>query len=245
MTLRFSCQHRYGSGFELDLEFEAPNGVTAVCGPSGSGKSSVVRAGLIPRLRADSTHASEIVVMVPGAHPVERLAQALLPLLEPQLGEVKRLAQVSELATLLAADALSLRTVVSRVLEKQPGTSRFVLVVDQWEELYTLASSHDCDLFVRQLLGSADGRQLSVVLTMRGSFYGEALRMRALADRLQGAVVNLSAMSPDEVRSAVVKPAEAPLISTASARAPSKSYSPRPTRYKPSASAPEPGRSPP
>jgi len=185
------------------------NSMVAVVGPSGGGKSSVVRAGLIPRLRrADSTHASEIVVMVPGAHPVERLAQALLPLLEPQLGEVKRLAQVSELATLLTAEALSLRTVVSRVLEKQPGTSRFVLVVDQWEELYTLASSHDCDLFVRQLLGSADGRQLSVVLTMRGSFYGEALRMRALADRLQGAVVNLSTMSPDEVRSAVVKPAE-------------------------------------
>ncbi len=183
--------------------------MVAVVGPSGGGKSSVVRAGLIPRLRrADSTDASEIVVMVPGAHPVERLAQALLPLLEPQLGEVKRLAQVSELTSLLSAEGLSLRTVVSRVLEKQPGTSRFVLVVDQWEELYTLASAEDRDLFVRQLLGSADGRQLTVVLTMRGSFYGEALRTRALADRLQGAVVNLSAMSPDEVRSAVVRPAE-------------------------------------
>lgn len=62
----------------------------AVVGASGSGKSSVARAGLLPRLRhhQEGQPVYEIATMVPGERPLLRLAAALVPLLEP--GMVRR-----------------------------------------------------------------------------------------------------------------------------------------------------------
>ena len=57
-------------------------------GASGSGKSSVVRAGLVPRLRSDRRTAWETVILVPTAEPLKALAKALIPLLEPTMSEV-------------------------------------------------------------------------------------------------------------------------------------------------------------
>ena len=77
--------------------------------------------------------------LVPTARPLHALADALLPLLEPGLAdEVARLAKVAELANLLAGGTVGVGDVVARALAKQPGTDRLLLVVDQWEELYTL-----------------------------------------------------------------------------------------------------------
>ena len=111
----------------------------AVVGASGSGKSSVVRAGLIPRLRrGDSGFVWEVVTLVPTDRPLASLAAALLPLLEPDLTEVDRLAEVNKLAAHLADGSVALRDITARVLQKQRGTDRLLLFVDQWEELYTL-----------------------------------------------------------------------------------------------------------
>src|SRR3984957_11752105 len=63
----------------------------AVVGASGSGKSSVVRAGLVPRLRSDHRTAWETVILVSTAEPLKALAKALVPLLEPAMSEVDRL----------------------------------------------------------------------------------------------------------------------------------------------------------
>jgi hypothetical protein len=65
--------------------------------PSGSGKSSVVRAGLVPRLRSDRRTAWETVILVPTDQPLKALARALVPLLEPTMGEVDRLAEAAKL----------------------------------------------------------------------------------------------------------------------------------------------------
>ena len=112
----------------------------AVVGRSGSGKSSVVRAGLVPSLRRpDGDQVWEIVTLLPGAQPLQALAGALLPLLEPEMSETDRLVEINKQAGHLAAGSLSLHQVIDRVLEKQPGTDRLLLVVDQWEELYTQA----------------------------------------------------------------------------------------------------------
>jgi hypothetical protein len=70
----------------------------AVVGASGSGKSSVVRAGLIPRLRGDRRMAWETVILVPTDRPLKALAFALVPLLEPTIGEINRLAEAAKLA---------------------------------------------------------------------------------------------------------------------------------------------------
>ena len=182
----------------------------AVVGASGTGKSSVVRAGLIPRLRQNRTAPVwEAVTLVPGERPLRSLAAALLPLLEPELTEVDRLAEANKLAAHLAQANVGLSEVVGRVLQKQPGTDRLLLVVDQWEELYTLTREEsDRRLFMDEILGATERGPLTAVLTLRGDFFGQALGYRPLADRLQDAVANLGPMNREELHQAVLRPAE-------------------------------------
>ncbi len=183
--------------------------LVAVVGPSGSGKSSVVRAGLAPSLRRDSAQVWDLCEMVPGQRPFDGLAAALIPLLEPDLSETDRLVEVGKLANYVAEGQVKLEDVVQRILKKQLGTDRLLLMVDQWEELYTLTTGDDTRRnFVDLILRATEDGPLSVVLTLRGDFYGQALQHRLLADRLQGVVVNLSTMTEQELERAIVKPAE-------------------------------------
>lgn len=136
----------------------------AVVGASGSGKSSVVRAGLIPWLRRGAGgKVWDALTLVPTDRPLTSLAAALLPALEPDLSEVDRLAEVGKLAAHLAEDTIGLRAVAARVLARQPGTDRLLLFIDQWEELYTLCADDAMRrAFVGQLLGAA-GERVCVV----------------------------------------------------------------------------------
>jgi formylglycine-generating enzyme required for sulfatase activity/energy-coupling factor transporter ATP-binding protein EcfA2 len=187
--------------------------LVAVVGASGCGKSSAVRAGLLPLLRrSHDGPVWEFATIVPGDRPLRNLAAALLPLLEPLetgtdadgLGWLKR---VDELADYLTQKPDSLRDVIERILAKQAGTNHLLLVVDQWEELYTVADSMAAKNFIDMLLHTTACTALCVVLTLRGDFYGHALAHRPLSDRLQNAVVNLGPMTPEELRRAVVEPA--------------------------------------
>jgi formylglycine-generating enzyme required for sulfatase activity len=180
----------------------------AVVGASGSGKSSVVRAGLLPRLRLGGDQVWEVATLVPGDRPLHALAASLVPMLEPDMTETTRLKEIADLARFLEAGDVKLRDVVARVLQKQAGTTRLLLVVDQWEELYTLA--HDDTArrrFVDELLDASRTAPLSVVLTLRGDFVGQALAYRPLADRLQDAQVNLGPMTRPELERAITAPA--------------------------------------
>jgi formylglycine-generating enzyme required for sulfatase activity len=185
--------------------------LVAVVGASGCGKSSVVRVGLLPRLRKSPCgRVYEMATLVPGDRPMRALAAVLLPLLEPKAAdadELERFERVKRLAHYLATENDGLRDVAERVLEKQPGTDRLLLVVDQWEELYTLAEPTQTQPFIEALLRATAVTPLDVVLTLRGDFYGRALSHRFLADRLQDADVNLGPMNREELHRAVVEPA--------------------------------------
>jgi hypothetical protein len=138
----------------------------------------VVRAGLIPRLRrGENGRIWEAVSFVPTDRPLASLAASLLPLLEPDLTEVNRLAEVGKLARHLVEGEVRLRDVTSRILAKQPRTERLLLLADQWEELYTLCPDEAIrTAFVAQLLEVAQAAAVTVVLTLRGDFYGRAPR---------------------------------------------------------------------
>ena len=100
-----------------------------VVGGSGTGKSSVVRAGLLPRLRqgaVDGSAAWFITTMLPGASPFEALAEALR-----QVAVV----ETDGLADELAEDGRSIDRVIRRLL---PEDGQMLLVVDQFEELFTV-----------------------------------------------------------------------------------------------------------
>jgi YD repeat-containing protein len=183
--------------------------LVAVVGASGIGKSSVVRAGLIPRLReTKASRVWEIATLVPTDRPLHSLAAALVPILAPEMTSVDRLAEINKLAEHLAEGAVALRDVAAEVLRTQPGTDRLLLVVDQWEELYTLTADDDARRrFLAEILDATAKGPVTVVLTLRGDFFGQALSDRSFADRLQGAQVNLGPMTQDELERSITEPA--------------------------------------
>jgi len=178
-----------------------------VVGASGSGKSSVVRAGLVPRLRQAKDRVWDVVTLVPTDRPFHALAAALLPLLEPELTEVDRLVEIGKTAKYLAEGELALRDLVVRLLQKQAGTDRLLLIADQWEEIYTLCGEEPLRRrFIDQLLDASNTAALSIVLTLRGDFFGHALGYRPLVDRIDQAVVKVPPMNRDELQLAVEEP---------------------------------------
>jgi hypothetical protein len=132
-------------------------------------------------------------------------------LLEPTQGEVDRLAEVTKLAQYIRSGTVSLCDIVERILGKQSGTDRVLIVVDQFEELYTLTSDEESRRrFLDELLAASSraGSKANIAVTLRGNFVGKALAYRALSDRLQDAQINLGPMTREELECAIRKPAE-------------------------------------
>lgn len=183
--------------------------LVAVVGASGCGKSSVVRAGLVPLLRRDRDVTWEVLTLFPGDDPLRALAAAFLPSLEPEMTETDRLIEANKLVAAVGTGGVSLRDVAKRALAKQRGTDRVLLVVDQWEELYTLTPEDEPRRrFTDALLDAARHDAISVVLTLRGDFVGRALAYRPLSDQLQDAQVNVGPMNRAELEQAVLRPAQ-------------------------------------
>ncbi|MBW4688925.1 MAG: SUMF1/EgtB/PvdO family nonheme iron enzyme [Komarekiella atlantica HA4396-MV6] len=194
--------------------------LVAVIGSSGSGKSSVVFAGLIPQLRTQPTWIVES--FRPGDRPLHNLAAKLVLLLSTQLSETDRLVEVNKLATALRQFDLTLQDVAGRILEKKIGT-RLLLVADQFEELFTLCRDvEEQRCFIEQILTAVNHTpNFTLVLTLRADFLGYALSNRPLADALQGelllsnpiprnrggAICLLGPMNRQELQDVIEKPA--------------------------------------
>ena len=142
----------------------------AVMGPSGSGKSSVVRAGLIPALKGGALPGSKrwlyATTFKPGARPLDALAVAVAGLqTENQLG------RRSELRQLLATDSHTLLVAADLLLAGHPD-KRLMLIIDQAEEVITLAPADKAARehheqtqtrpFIRQLLATVSANQTQV-----------------------------------------------------------------------------------
>jgi WD40 repeat protein/DNA-binding SARP family transcriptional activator len=178
------------------VERAATDRFVAVIGPSGSGKSSVVRAGVVPVLRADSLRVVEIT---PGAYPLEELEAALLRIAENP---------PASLLEQLGHDERGLLRAVKRVL---PGdASELLLVLDQLEELFTLVG----DERVREhFLASIEcavrdpHSRMRVVATLRADFYDRPLQYRGFAELVRDGAEVVLPLSPDELERAIAAPA--------------------------------------
>ncbi len=185
---------------------------SAIIGPSGSGKSSVVFAGLVPQLSRSGNWVA--ASFRPGSQPFRALASALIPLLESNMSETDRLVEINKLAQLLRNGELALTEVMERIAHKHAG-AHLLLVADQFEELYTLCSSeeerrHFLDLLlsVSQHLPYRRLLNVHLVITLRADFCGHAFSYRPLADALQYADLKLGPMVRHELRDTIRKPAE-------------------------------------
>ena len=184
--------------------------LVAVVGPSGSGKSSVVQAGLFPLLRRQRPPARtwDAVSFTPGKQPFHRLAAALIPLLEPGLSETDRLTEAQKLGDRLACGEVHVEATIEHLVIKSVGTDRLLVVADQFEELFTQTPEAARWPFVEAVLGALDRAPLTLMLTLRADFYGHVIALsRELSDRVEQTVVNLGPMRREELEQAIVEPA--------------------------------------
>ncbi|MBD1905566.1 pentapeptide repeat-containing protein [Trichocoleus sp. FACHB-832] len=191
---------------EILVEAVQKQPLVAVIGPSGSGKSSVVFAGLISRLRSEGKW--RIISFRPGDRPLHSLAAALISQLEAQMSRTDRLREVRKLASDLHSEDNALRDVVEDIVW-QDASTRLLLVADQFEELYTLCrDAQERQVFLDRLLEAANpSLKFALVLTLRADFLGQALSYRPLADALQQGNLMLGPMNREELQAAVEQPA--------------------------------------
>ncbi|MFD9366957.1 hypothetical protein ACFWA6_04495 [Streptomyces sp. NPDC060020] len=157
-------------------------GPVVLVGPSGAGKSSLLRAGLVAAL------ATERVLLVPGAgpRPFRTLAEMWAAAVDRPFAEV----------------------------ERELGAGRFgtggpdVLVIDQLEEIFTQCQDvEERELFVRAISGRPGDGGPRIVLGLRADFYGQCLNDARLARIVRNGQFTVAAMSDEELRAAVERPA--------------------------------------
>ena len=175
----------------------------AVVGPSGSGKSSLVRAGLVPALRRGAIPGSErwfAVEMAPGGHPFEELHGALLRIAP---------SRPVELLERLARDEFGLLRAVQWILPEDD--SELLLVIDQFEELFTLVGDETVrSSFLASLVAAVtDPRsRLRIVVTLRADFYDRPLLYRGFGEVLANRTNALTPLSIEELERSIAGPAE-------------------------------------
>jgi WD40 repeat protein len=173
-----------------------------VFGPSGCGKSSLLRAGLIAHLREDpATKAVPIVLFTPGAHPVEECAINLAGLVGVSPGELR---------DEILADPGQLRLRFRQVMVNRPAGCDLVLVVDQFEEIFTLCTDPaEREQFITALItATRPDSRARVVLGTRADFLGHCAQHADLVAALTDAQVLVGPMDTDELRLAITRPAE-------------------------------------
>ncbi len=175
--------------------------IVVAFGASGSGKSSLLRAGLIPKMSRDGRRT---LSFNPGPHPLEECAARLAA-----LGGGSAAALHRE----LTADPPALHLSVLQALNAQSATAaggELLIVVDQFEEVFTLCQSQrERAAFIAALCAAAraDNSRTRVVLGVRSDFYAHCTGYPELVDALRDAQLLVGPMTTEELRRAVSRPA--------------------------------------
>ncbi len=185
------------------------NRFLALVGASGSGKSSLARAGLVAALRGGAIEGSAdwpAVILKPGRDPIESLAVALAGL----DGTCPSPVAVQGLMAALRSAENILHLTARLALRDAPPSARLLLLVDQFEEVFTLCEDEAArQAFFANLLYAPAlvGGQAIVVPTMRADFYGKCGSYPALAAALSDHQILVGPMTRDELRRAIERPA--------------------------------------
>jgi WD40 repeat protein/energy-coupling factor transporter ATP-binding protein EcfA2 len=181
------------------------NSFLTVVGASGSGKSSVVRAGVVPKLvtnglntsQSQQTQACQTWVMLPGDNPFTALAKAIAPN-EPKLIEGVLHAGVKGFVDWL----------------RQQPQAIYVLAIDQFEELFTLTPEKEGTDFIRLIIAAVEraGDCFKVIITLRGDFINECLNLGEIAPLMEQneilVTVKSSRLEDEQYRQIIAQPAQ-------------------------------------
>ena len=174
----------------------------AIVGPSGSGKSSVVKAGLIPYLSQKATLNAEnwlFTEMTPAEHPLEELTSALMQIANRS---------TSRVLEQLQSDQRGLLWAVSSLLSED---THLVLVIDQFEELFTTSVDEDeVEQFLDIVRVAVQDKSecVRVIITLRADFMDRPLQYRAFGEVLKQRIEYVLALSGEEIQQAIVQPAQ-------------------------------------
>jgi Novel STAND NTPase 1/TIR domain/Protein of unknown function (DUF1566) len=185
----------------------------SVVGNSGSGKSSLVQAGLIPALHRGRFHDGKswvgswrIAILRPGDDPFRELAEAL-PDLKPETSPDSRADFIDGTKKQLSQGVEGLR---SRIAGLVPRGSHTLLVIDQFEELFTLTEEiENRRRFIDSLFKAAQSggeRPVHVLITLRADFYSHCWQHPELLKRTAANQYNVGRLSPEGLRQVIEKP---------------------------------------
>jgi hypothetical protein len=199
--------------------------VVAVMGRSGSGKSSIVNAGLFPALRREKGLGGQAVWQIldlrPHAEPLHQLVNAFDPP-EAKPGSTKYREHLNEGAQRFRDGKVTLAEIVRDRLQNETGSTHLLLYVDQWEELYTQALCRevkkdedllqpvkDVKLFIDLVLEAAAKPPCTLVLSVRSDFYPDIQNHDGLRAAVQESQVSLGTMNEAELRAVIEGPPKA------------------------------------
>ena len=187
------------------IESLTSNSFLAVIGPSGSGKSSVVRGGLIPKLKAGALPHSDqwhyFSPMVPGSTPLENLVKTLAPNSGADADWVQK--QMHQ----LEAGSVSLAALIRQRGREHPT----VLVIDQFEEVFTLCPETIRDAFIKHLVALVQATEAPrhyLILTMRSDFETQVAKLPQFLPLFEATLVRVLPLDAGELREAIEAPAE-------------------------------------
>ncbi len=207
----------FGRGRETDslIQQVSASRFVAVVGASGSGKSSLVGAGLIPRLKANGIEGSAdwlYARFTPGTgkNPFEALVKALMDVV-PSLQVDDPFDyddKLEERAQRLQDKPERLNTIIEHALKDELAHVNLFLFIDQFEELFTLANSDYATPFAKMLASARTCERLHVIVTMRHDFYYRAVEIADFADLLRQGTFPLAIPRRDALRDMIERPAE-------------------------------------
>ena len=181
----------------------------AFVGASGSGKSSLVRAGLLPALRNGKIPNSETwrtAIFTPGNKPLESLVTRIMP----YLGEDDT--RTTERVIKNVQNPEIVQQYINNILEDAHKDSRLLIVIDQFEEVFTRASDAEAEAFINVLVSAANFKnsRLQIIVTMRSDFFGSLGRYPALAQLFeQENMIIVTDMTAANIRRAIEGPVQA------------------------------------
>ncbi|QNP29234.1 nSTAND1 domain-containing NTPase [Cylindrospermopsis curvispora] len=184
---------------------EQPN-IIPLIGASGSGKSSLVLAGLVPRLEKQGNWL--FTYFRPGEDLFLALSRALVPLYAPELNDTEKIVQPRNLATNLEQE-MPLSDVFTHIQQRNYNR-RVLIIADQFEEIYTLCRDDKTrHKFLDCLLKSfTPSSQIFLLITMRADFLSHALSYRPFGDILRKTDIKILAMNEQELTEVITRPAE-------------------------------------
>ncbi|MET0910599.1 MAG: hypothetical protein ABWZ99_14125, partial [Ilumatobacteraceae bacterium] len=165
-----------------------------VVGPSGSGKSSLVHAGAVPELRR---RGALVVSMVPSVDPFVELEAALRRVATTEVGDIA--------ARLLDRDGLA-----ALAADITTGDGPLVLIIDQFEELWTLVTSDAVrDRFAASIAATLDsGHDIRIIATLRADLYDRPLQHAVFGPMVRDTTFAVTPMTSSELYDAITLPAE-------------------------------------